>query len=185
MKQFLIFLLLMTYCGLISAQSRYRTTTGEIRFNASTPLEDIDAVNNQVNAIINAESGDFAVVLLIRDFRFRRKLMQEHFNENFMETDAYPKAYFRGRIAGFPERMQTSEPTELRVDGELTIHGVSRRVETTAILNQSGDKLKMSSGFIVKPENHRIKVPRILFNKIAEEVKVDVNLEMAASPAPE
>lgn len=185
MKDFLTFLLLMACCGLLSAQSRYRTTTGEIRFNASTPLEDIDAVNNQVNAIINAESGDFAVVLLIRDFRFRRQLMQEHFNENFMETATYPKAYFTGRIAGFPERTLSSVPTEFRVEGDLSIHGVSRRVETTAILTQSGDKVNMSSGFIVKPEDYRIKVPRILFNKIAEEVKVVVNLEMAASSPPE
>lgn len=185
MKQILTIILLIAAFGQIGAQSRYRTTSGEIRFNASTPLEDIDAVNNQVNAIINAETGDFAVVLLIKDFSFRRKLMQEHFNENFMESEDYPKAYFRGRILNFTRRSPSSGPMELRVEGELTIHGVSRRVATTATLHQSGDKVHMVSKFIVHPEDYRIEVPSILFNKIAEEVKVVVNLEMAAAAAPE
>ncbi len=185
MKQFLTIILLIAACGQIRAQSRYRTTAGEIRFNASTPLEDIDAVNNKVNAIINAESGDFAVVLLVKDFRFRRKLMQEHFNENFMESADYPKAYFRGKILNFHGSPLSSGPIELRVEGELRIHGVSRRVAMGATLNQSGDIIGMTSEFIVHPEDYKIEVPRILFNKIAEEVKVSVNLEMAAAAAPE
>jgi hypothetical protein len=178
MKKLLLILFLLACCGLVTAQSRFRTSAGEIRFNASTPLEDIDAVNNKVNAIINAETGDFAVVLLIKDFSFRRKLMQEHFNENFMESATYPKAYYSGKITGFSAGALSAVPMKLRVAGELTIHGVSRTVETMASLSKNGDTIRMTSEFIAKPEDYKIKVPRILFNKIAEEVKVMVNLEL-------
>jgi polyisoprenoid-binding protein YceI len=110
--------------------------------------------------------------------------MQEHFNENFMESATYPKAYYRGKITGFSAEALSSVPMKLRVAGELTIHGVSRKVETMASLSLNGDTIRMTSEFIAKPEDYKIKVPRILFNKIAEEVNVLVNLELlSGNPA--
>ena len=178
MKKIAILLLAITYFGLAQAQN-YKTSKGEIEFNASTPLEDIHAVNKVVNAILKPENGDFASVLLMKDFKFRRSLMQEHFNENYVESEKYPKAYFTGKIKGFDSESLGSSPREFAVDGKLTIHGVTKTFSTKAKLSKSAGGIKLVTNFIVKPEEYKIEVPKLLFKKIAQEVKVDVAFQMA------
>ena len=157
-------------------QTKYRTSSGEINFNASTPLEDIDATNKEVNAILELESGKFATVMLIKDFQFRRKLMQEHFNENYMESDQYPKAIFTGIIDNFNSEGSSSEEQKKPISGEITIHGVKRPLNTTASIKMGKQTIEIRSDFIIKPEDHNIEVPSIVFKKIAREVKVHVEL---------
>ncbi len=182
-KQFL-FLLLLACFGLAHSQDSYKTTKGSIHFNASTPLEDIDATNTRVNAILKADTGDFAVVLLIKDFQFRKRLMQEHFNENYMESHTFPKGYFRGNIKDFSMAGLDDGAKTYEVEGELTIHGVSRKLQTTAELRKDGNTIGMKSTFTVTPESHDIEVPRILFAKIAREVKVAVDLKLQETLSP-
>lgn len=167
------------------SQARYRTNEGHINFNASTPLEDIDANNKRVNAIIDGDSGEFAAVLLIKDFQFPRKLMQEHFNENFMESSTYPKAQFRGRLLGFSASALSNNTMPLRITGDMTIHGVTRQVDVLAEVNKSGETIHIHSEFILAPEDYEIEVPTLLFNKIAREVKVWVSLELSPDTPPQ
>ena len=176
MKHILLILLLCAGYYPASAQNRYRTGTGEIRFDASTPLEDITATNQKVNAILDTITGEFAVVLLVRDFRFPRKLMQEHFNENYMESDRYPKAFFRGRLTGFSPGLPATGTVAYQVEGELYIHNVSRKINPEARLSREGGDIRLETEFVVRPESYGVEVPRLLFNKIAEEVHVRVNL---------
>ncbi|MEX0289581.1 MAG: YceI family protein [Flavobacteriaceae bacterium] len=178
MKKIAFLLLALTYCGIANAQN-YKTTKGEIEFNASTPLEDIHAVNKVVNAILKPDNGDFASVLLMKDFKFRRSLMQEHFNENYVESEKYPKAYFTGKIKDFNSEGLSSSPKEFAVDGKLTIHGVTKAFSTKAKLSKGSGGIKLVTNFIVKPEEFKIEVPKLLFKKIAQEVKVDVAFQMA------
>lgn len=167
--------------GLLAlAQDTYKTTSGEIHFNASTPLEDIDAINKQVNAIFKESSQGVAAVLLIRDFKFRRKLMQEHFNENFMESEQYPKAYFQGSLSGYDATafQISQEPQRFTVSGSLTIHGITRPLETTVNIQSLGEDMEWTAAFVLRPEEFGIEVPKILWNKIAEEVDVDLRFIM-------
>jgi len=160
------------------AQSNYKTATGEIRFNASTPLEDINALNKVVNAILRSENGDFAAVLLIKDFNLKRKLMQEHFNENYMESETYPKGYFSGNIENFNLKDLSSIPKRYSITGKFTIHGVTKKLTTNIYLSKKSSGILVSSNFIVKPEDYNIEVPKLLFKKIAQEVMVDIKFHL-------
>ena len=173
-------LLLLLLCNFLTAQSAYRTQQGEIQFNASTPLEDIRAVNTQVNAILKPDNGNFATVVLIKDFQFRRGLMQEHFNENYMESESYPKGYFTGKVENFNMDDLTGVPQEYRVTGKLTLHGETRDISPVIQLSKSPDGILLTSGFLVRPEEYGIKVPKIVFTKIAREVTVSVSLPLTA-----
>lgn len=160
------------------AQDRWATRTGNVRINASTPLEDIDATNKRVNAIFRPADGAVAVVMLIPEFQFRRKLMQEHFNENYMESEKYPKATFSGEVSGHSD-MAPGESRQCRVAGTLTIHGVARERVVEAEVSRTTSGWRIQSAFTVRTAEHDIDIPKIVFKKIAEEVLVslDFNLE--------
>lgn len=179
-----IVILIFLAVGLITstpcnAQSKYRTSSGNVHFNASTPLEDIDAENQDVNAILATADGRFAVVMLVKDFNFPRKLMQEHFNENYMETEIYPKAYFSGVIEDFDLDSVSADEIKKTVKGELTIHGVKRSRSEEIVIRRKGNTIYLESTFIVRPEDHNIEVPKIVFAKIAQEVQVTINLQLS------
>ena len=175
-RKYLTYILLL-FCVLSAVgQTKYRTSSGEINFNASTPLEDIDATNTEVNAILELETGKFATVMLIKDFQFRRKLMQEHFNENYMESDTYPKAFFTGTFQNLDLAELTEGEEEQEVSGDITIHGVKRPLSAKTSIKKGKNSFVIRSSFIIKPEDHNIEVPSIVFQKIAREVKVTVEL---------
>lgn len=174
----LLVAILSLHVGL--GQERYKTTAGIVSFDASSPLEDIKAVNDRVNAILDITSGEMAVVLLIKDFEFRRKLMQEHFNENYMHSDKYPKAVFTGSLADFDLVALSSQERVFELEGEITIHGVSRPLSTNVSFRRNSNELRCTLKFIVQTEEHNIKVPRVLFKKVAREV--NVNAEFLLQP---
>ena len=177
MKRQILTYLFFLICILSAvAQTKYRTTSGEINFNASTPLEDIDATNDAVNAILELETGKFATVMLIKDFQFRRKLMQEHFNENYMESEQFPKAYFTGTVEDLDTSDSSTDNQQRQINGEITIHGVKRPFNTLGTIQRGKNSIVVRADFIIKPEEHNIEVPSIVFQKIAREVKVKVSL---------
>jgi len=173
----LLLLLILTNPAL--GQERLRTSEGKISFDASSPLEDIVAVNEKVNAIIDLKTGEIAVVLLIKDFKFRKKLMQEHFNENYMESERFPKAIFSGKISSFSLENIDNERQAFPLSGELTMHGVTRPLEDSIRLKKNGKDINCSLDFVVRTEDHKIKVPRVLFKKVAKEVNVRTELKLS------
>ena len=178
-RSFFLFLLL---CSLYSwSQERFRTSTGRVQFDASTPLEDIHAVNNAVNAILDSGSGEMAVLLLNKEFRFKRRLMQEHFNENYMESDRFPKSVFKGKINNFSfaDLPETKIGSNYRLEGEITIHGVTRPLNTDISLWRDEGTIAMEIDFTVMTEDHGINVPRLLFKKVAKEVAVSGRLSLS------
>mgnify|MGYP001817644545 CR=1 FL=1 len=179
MKYVFPLLLLFLLWNPVLGQERLRTSKGVISFDASSPLEDIVAVNEKVNAIIDLKTGEIAVVLLIKDFKFRKKLMQEHFNENYMESERYPKAIFSGEISSFSLENIDNDGQAFPLSGELTMHGVTRPLEDTIRLKKNGKDVFCSIDFVVRTEDHKIKVPRVLFKKVAKEVNVRAELQLS------
>ena len=180
-RQILTYLILLFSTLSLIGQTKYRTTSGEINFNASTPLEDIDASNEEVNAILELETGKFATVMLIKDFQFRRKLMQEHFNENYMESDLFPKAFFTGIIEDLDISDSSENDQQRQIAGEITIHGVKRPLKTLCNIQRGKNSFVIRADFLIRPEEYDIEVPSIVFQKIAKEVQVKVKLVLRKS----
>ncbi len=152
---------------------RYRLTSGEVSFFSSAPLEDIAANNTQAQSIFDAASGEIAFIIPIKKFTFEKSLMQEHFNENYLESDQYPNAKFEGVLAGF--QPEVSGPQQVTARGKLTIHGVTHTVEVPGTVHLKGDRIAMNAKFPVKLEDYKIKIPQVVFYNIAEVVDVTVN----------
>ena len=172
LKQLFVLILAFLALQISVGQERYKTSEGVVSIDASSPLEDIKAVNNKVNAILDTRTGEMAVVLLIKDFEFRRRLMQEHFNENYMHSDKYPKAIFTGTIPEFDLGDISSQNSTHKLEGEITIHGITRPLSTDITLRKNEKGVVCSLEFIIRTEEHKIKVPRVVFKKVAQEVNV-------------
>lgn len=163
----------------LQAQKKYITRSGEIHFEASVPsFEEVDARTQSASAILNAATGEFASLVLIKSFRFKVALMEEHFNENYVMSDEYPKAAFRGHIEGFDIGSLNENPSEYRISGELTIKGTTRAMDIPVTLQKSENTIVLKSAFTTTPSDFGIKIPGIVRNKIAREVTVDVNFEL-------
>ncbi len=164
----------------IQAQDRWFTREGHIRFHSHTPMEDIEADNHQVNAIIDFASGEMAFSLLMKSFEFEKALMEEHFNEKYVESAKFPKAIFEGRIGGnVPDPTKAGE-VEVPVTGKLTIHGVTREVSTNGTLTSDGNGLVTARAvFSVKPADHDISIPGVVRDNIAESIEVTVDATLA------
>jgi len=170
----IIYLLLIV--GLYTtAQEKYITKTGTIHFEASVPsFEEVAAKNNAVTAIINTETGDFASLVLVKGFRFKNALMEEHFNENYAESSEFPKATFKGRVQDYK-----NTSGGYKITGELTFHGVTKQLENiTVTLNNSDSSITMSGNFSVLVSDFGIKIPKIVKKKLSDEVQVKFNFEL-------
>lgn len=159
-------------------QSYYMTREGRISFYSSAPLEDIEAVNDRVQARLDSSTGEILVRLRIEDFTFRLALMQKHFNERYMESHIYPEARFSGVILNFDEVSGQENQGDVIVKGSLTIHGVTREVEVSGTRKRSGPHLIYHARFPVRVEDYDIKIPRMLIRNIAEVVEVTVDMRL-------
>ncbi len=148
---------------------------GEISFFSKTPMEDIDAVNKQVGSIINSATNEVAVQMRVTNFIFPNKLMQEHFNENYLETDKYPNATFKGKIKESID-LKVAGTYAVTAAGTATIHGVSRPVELKGTLVSTGKTVALTCLFDIHLDEYKIDIPKIVFKKIAEVIKVKGNI---------
>lgn len=175
MKYF--YYILFFVCAFSYAQEKYITKTGELNFEASVPsFEEVAAKNNSVTAIINTENGEIAVLVLIKGFRFKNALMEEHFNENYAESTKFPKAIFEGNIENLSiENIQGS----FKITGNLTFHGVTNTIKEIPVkVNKANDKITISGSFKLLASDYKIEIPKIVRNKIAEDVNVRFSFEL-------
>ncbi|HUB60530.1 MAG TPA: YceI family protein [Puia sp.] len=154
----------------------YTTRSGFIGFYSKTALEDIRGENNQVYAVIDAGRKNLAFAALLRGFIFPKELMQEHFNENYVESDKYPKAIFSGAYTG-DVALDKDGVYQVAVKGNLTLHNVTRTIETEATLEVRSGHLLGVAEFKVKPEDFNIGIPAVVRDKIDKEVTVKVNID--------
>lgn len=159
---------------------KYMTKTGYIKFYSETPIETIQAENKQVNAALDIEKGDLVFKVLMKSFMFEKALMQEHFNENYVESDKFPNATLQAKVTNLSQADFLKEGThEAIIEGDLTIHGVTRKIsEKGTFTVKDGGSIHGTSKFYVKPQDYDIKIPGAVMKNIAEsiEVTVDVNL---------
>ncbi|MEZ4794398.1 MAG: YceI family protein [Flavobacteriaceae bacterium] len=176
LKLTLLFLLILYVCA-VSAQTKYSTKSGTITFEASVPsFEEVKATNEQVSAVLNLDNGTFAALALINGFRFKVALMEEHFNENYMESATFPKAIFKGTLDGFSPSSLTGNASSFILKGELTIHGNTQPLECLAQVSKTTDGVRMETSFVLNPKEFDIEIPQIVSSKIAKEVLVSVSL---------
>ena len=171
----LLVFLLVAGLQLCHAQ-RFKSIVSHIRFFSDAPLEDVEAINESVSSIIDATQKTMVIMVPIADFEFKKELMQEHFNENYLESDKYPKAIFKGKIENWDG--SKGKQTVL-AKGELELHGISQKVEIESSLDYSDENMLVESVFMIRIEDYKIKVPKAVFYKIAEEVEVTIKFNYA------
>ncbi|MBD2722944.1 YceI family protein [Hymenobacter armeniacus] len=165
------------------AQSKFMTKAGRVSFFSASPIEDIEAKNQEVAAVLDFGTGQLAFSLPVKGFVFKRTLMQEHFNENYMESDKFPKATFTGRFVGIDAAtLATPGSHTAQVEGDLTLHGVTHRIKVPATVELKGGQLLAAAVFSVAPADYNIEIPLIVRNNIAKIVSVRVAL--ACDPVP-
>ncbi len=145
-----------------------------ITFFSSAPLEDIEAKSTLGASAINIKTGDMIFRVKNTSFQFDKKLMQEHFNENYMESDKYPLSEFKGKIEGVEKLVNDGNYT-LNVKGTLQIHGQTKAYTTAAVFNVKDGIIKAVTNFQVRLADHKITIPSVVGKKIAEVVKIKVD----------
>lgn len=147
-------------------------------FKASVEaFEPVEAKNNSTTAILKTQTGDIAAQLFINAFQFRVALMQEHFNENYMDSDKFPKAVFRGQLKDF-DFNALSDSQEYDLSGSITVRGIKKDINTKATVTKDGDKLILIAAFSVEPQDFEIDIPNIVRKKIADKINVTINYEL-------
>ena len=158
------------------AQGKFYTKTGKISFFSSAPLENIEAVNKSVIALLDSKSGDFQFGVLMKGFEFKKALMQEHFNKNYVESDKFPKSEFKGQVTNNSSVNYTTDGSyPVTVKGKLTIHGVTKDVETSGTLTVKEGKVQANSEFNVLVADYNITIPKMYRDNISKSIKVTVN----------
>jgi polyisoprenoid-binding protein YceI len=181
LKKNLILIVALLLTSIVSfGQGKFYTKTGKISFVSKAPLEEIEGKNKTVTVVVDSKSGAIQFAVQMKGFEFEKQLMQQHFNENYVESDKYPKAEFKGSITNNSSVNYKKDGTyTTKVKGKLTIHGVTKDVETTGTLKINGGKIDANSSFNVLMTDYNIKIPAVVKDKVSNNIKitVDCNLE--------
>lgn len=155
---------------------KFFTKTGTIVFSSETPMEKIEAKNQQVISVLNTEDGEMAFSVLMKGFNFEKALMQEHFNEKYVESDKFPKATFKGKITNLEEvSFSKSGEYKVTVVGEMNLHGETKEVEAEGTLTVSDGKITGVSTFDLLLADFGIEIPKVVKDNIAESITIVVN----------
>ncbi|WP_294326253.1 YceI family protein [uncultured Chryseobacterium sp.] len=173
MKKLTLLSVFLLYAGYASAQ-KYSSRTGKLTFEASVPLfDDIYAQDDNNLVILNADTGEMASVSVVKNFHFKTKLMEEHFNESYAESAKYPKTTFKGKIISFDKSKLTANPQKYTIQGTLNFHGVDKAIASTASMYTKDGKIYMQGSFVAKPADYKVAIPKMVTKKIAENVNVE------------
>lgn len=160
--------------GTVDAQ-KYFTREGKVTFTSEAPVEKIEAVNQSATAVLDTESARMEFAVLIKAFQFEKALMQEHFNENYMESSTYPKATFKGQIDDVSSVNWSKDGTyEVSVSGDMTIHGVTQKLTAPGTLMVKDGQITAASTFTVAVADYEIEIPSVVADNIAKEVVIVV-----------
>ena len=170
-----IIILFVFIAGIATGDAQlYTTRNAFVSFYSKAVMENITADNNQVYSIIDAGKKNIAFSLLMRSFIFKKQLMQDHFNENYVESDKYPKAFFSGTYTG-DVILGRDGLYKIMVKGNLTLHNVTKAIELPATMEVKDGKLSGNAEFKIKPEDYNISIPSVVRDNIAKELTITVN----------
>ena len=175
MKRIILFAVIVIAGYNNVAAQKYYTKNGSISFFSKTALEDIKADNNQAMAVINTQTGELQFSLLTKGFHFKKALMEEHFNADYMESDKFPKSTFKGSITDISKVNFTKDGTYVvTVSGDLTIHGVTKKQTANSTITIKDGKIAGTSKFVVTVADYNISIPKVYRDNIAKTVEVTV-----------
>jgi hypothetical protein len=173
----MFFFLLACTMPFAAFAQQYMTREGHVRFFSTTPIEDIEAENHQTTALLTSD-GAFAFRVPVLGFRFEKALMEEHFNENYLESHTHPNGAFEGNIDGFTDALKDGQPHDVLAKGVLNIHGVEQQREIPSKVRWNGTGWDIESVFTVAPADHDINIPNVVRNKIAPTIEVTVEANL-------
>ncbi len=177
MRKILIVGTLLLASAALKAQTIFNTGSGKVSFFSEAPLENIDAVSNNATCVLDAAKGEVASMIAIKSFHFEKSLMEEHFNEKYLESDKFPSAIFKGKIS---EKLITDADTTyvVTVKGALTLHGVEQPQEYKATYTIKGGNPSLEGTFNIALKDHKIEIPKLVMQNIAEVVMVTCKFDM-------
>ncbi|MGV3527513.1 MAG: YceI family protein [Flavisolibacter sp.] len=179
MKTILSTLFLFLLVQTSFAQDKYFTKTAKIDFFSKAPLEDITARTNTAAAILDTKSGSLQFSVVMKSFEFKKALMQEHFNENYVESGKYTKGEFRGSIANNSAVNYTKDGSyAVTVKGKMTIHGVTRDVEAPGTLRVDNGVVYANSTFNLLLSDYNIKIPAVVKDKVSNTIQITVDAKL-------
>lgn len=167
----------------LAAQSHFIAKDGQMHFKSDAPLELIEAGSKELNGVLQPANNSFAFAIAIRSFQgFNSPLQREHFNENYLESRRFPRATFTGKLI---EDIDFTVPGiyEVRAKGQLDIHGVKQERIIKGKIEIGADRIRITAAFSVLLEDHRISIPQIVYQKIAEEIAVDMDITLLPAVA--
>lgn len=177
MKQ-IIFVITILLLSLQSNAQKYMTRNGYIGFYSHTSIEDIKADNNQVASALDISTGDIVFQVLIKSFHFEKALMEEHFNENYMESEKFPRSTFNGKIMNLSDiDFSKAGKYDVTVEGDLNIHGVTNKIKASGTIEVIADGINASSKFNIVPEDYKINIPGIVRDKISKSLEITVAMK--------
>lgn len=177
MKKYIIIALFFVSFGF--SQDKILTKNGKITFEASVPsFEEVKGKNEAVTCVINTKTGEIASLALVKGFRFKIALMEEHFNENYIESDKYPKATFKGKIESFDYSKVTKDVKTYTIKGKLELHGKSKDITITATIKKSADGTSLVSNFTINTDDFGIEIPNVVSKKVSKKVEVTLDFNL-------
>ncbi|MEL1252209.1 YceI family protein [Flavobacterium sp. DGU38] len=160
---------------IVFSQEKIVTKSAAITFEASVPsFQPVAGTNSNVTFVFNPATGEVASLALMKGFQFEMALMEEHFNENYMETDKYPKAIFRGQIERFDIKSLTEDYKDYIIKGKLELHGKSKDIKATAKITKTGPRITIISDFDVNASEFSIPIPSLIKYKLDDRVKIQI-----------
>ena len=165
----------LVFCASMVSAQKYFSKTGKITFYSEAALEKIEATNSSASTVIDMTTGAMEWAVLIQGFQFEKALMQEHFNENYMESSIYPKAKFKGKIENVTA-VNTSKDGSypVQITGQLEMHGVTKTITVPATLTVKNGNITAKSTFKLKLEDYKIEIPKVVEDNVSKEVQVDI-----------
>lgn len=158
---------------------KYMTRNGHISFFSEAPLENIEAHNRQVNTAFDSGSGELVFRILMKSFEFEKALMQEHFNENYVESHKFPNASFSGKVSNLTDiDLSKNGVYNAVVEGDMTIHGVTKQVKENGTFEVNGEYLTGKCIFNIRLSDYNVVIPKAVANNIAENIEIRVDVAM-------
>ena len=176
---FFLTVISLVLCAHSVTGQKYYTKTGRITFLSQAPLEKIESSNNSSLIVLDVPTGKLECSVLIKGFQFEKALMQDHFNENYMESHKYPKGLFKGVVTNMQDiNMQKDGVYSATIKGEITLHGVTKSMTTTGKLTIKGGNVAATTSFDIVVADFDIEKPKVVKDNIAEKVKVTVSADL-------
>jgi len=179
MKFFFLIVVLTGSMQMTLAQSKYFTKAGKISFYSKAPIEDIEAHNTKAVSVFDAATGQIEFSVLMKGFEFQKAKMQEHFNENYVESDKYPKAVFTGTIKNAGDlKLSQDGVYSATVSGTLTMHGITKPQNAQAVITVKNGIVSAVSDFSITLADYDIKIPALVADNISKTVRVVINVPL-------